>query len=533
MNVSGQGPRPGSPIVPPTGRRLVVVGDDEGLGQSVAACAEQWGNEVVLLHQPDDEALRRHLSDPADAVAVVSRDDIVALRYALLVEHLTPGIRLVVTIFDHTVACEINRAVPNCTVLGMTDAIVPALLGACVSPQLASLQRVDDQLLAVKQTTAGLSVWRHQRWPQSWKARLGTMLGQFRPVDGSAQAMLTGFVGLLLVAVMDTVLGVLVLHEGWPGAVWQAARTLTTVGSAPAAEHAPDWYKVLSAVSMLAVLALAAIFTAGLVDRLMSRRLTAIVGTRAVPRRHHVVVVGLGQVGLRLCRELQALGIGVVAVERDRHAPCLPLARALGIPVVLGRGGDRFLLRRLSLPHARALAAVSSDGRENIAVAVAARAIAPQQRIVLRAGGDEVTTESRSLFHIGAVCDLARITGPFVAARMLGIDLLSVFPAHGDTCALLPNGHIQDLSQWTVTGGDRDGIMPNTPITHHEEVKQGLRIQQRYPSNGRTTMSAAEELMSKPLGQEDPHSEDEIFPPGSESNTAESNEENHLVRGYN
>jgi voltage-gated potassium channel Kch len=202
-----------------------------------------------------------------------------------------------------------------------------------------------------------------------------------------------------------------------------------------------------------------------LVDRLTSRRLTAIVGTRAVPRRNHVVVVGLGQVGLRLCCELQALGIGVVAVERDRDAPCLPLARALGIPVVLGRGGDRFLLRRLSLSKARALAAVSSDGLENIAVAVAARAIAPHQRIVLRAGGDDVTAESRSLFRIGAVCDVGRIAGPFVAARMLGVDLLSVFTVHDRTYALFADGHIEDLTQWTVS------VVPPEPAADEYTAK--------------------------------------------------------------
>ncbi|GAA2806235.1 NAD-binding protein [Saccharopolyspora taberi] len=446
------------PPAPPTGRRLLVVGDDEDLGLSVAEHAQRWGNAALRLHRPDDEALRDHLREPVDGVAVVSRDDIVALRYTLLVEHLAPGVRLVVTIFDHTVASEITRAVPNCTVLGMTDAIVPTLLGACVAPELASLRRVGDQLVAVRHSPAGPRVDWHHRRPRSWKARAGKALGQLRPVDGSSRAMLIGFAGLLLVAALDTALGVLVLHEHWPDAAWHAARTLTTVGSAPAAEHAPDWYKVLSAVSMLAVLAFAAMFTAGLVDRLTSRRLTALVGSRAVPRRDHVVVVGLGQVGLRLCCELQALGIGVVAVERDHHAPCLPLARALGVPVVVGRGGDRFLLRRLSLPKARALAAVSSDGLENIAVAVSARAIAPHQRIVLRAGGDDVTNESRSLFRIGAVCDVTRITGPFVAARLLDVDLLSVFAIEDRTCALFADGLVHDLAQWAVHDSELEKI---------------------------------------------------------------------------
>ncbi|MEV0702428.1 hypothetical protein AB0I53_31545 [Saccharopolyspora sp. NPDC050389] len=147
--VNHAGPPPEHEVVPPTGRTLLVIGDDEDLGQSVADHAQRWGNHVDRLHRPDDDELRRRLPASVDGVAVVSRNDIVALRYALLVEHLAPGVRLVVTIFDRTVADELTRTVPNCTVLGMTDAIVPALLGTCVSPDLASLQRSGDQLLVV------------------------------------------------------------------------------------------------------------------------------------------------------------------------------------------------------------------------------------------------------------------------------------------------------------------------------------------------------------------------------------------------
>lgn len=437
-------------VVPPRGRRLVVIGDDGDLALSVAESAESWGSRVDRLHHPDDDALRERLRYSVDGVAVVSRDDIVAMRYALLVEHLKPGVRLVVSIFDRTVADEIARVVPNCTVLAMTDAIVPALVGHCVAPELVSLQRVGQRLVAVHQTADDVHVQWCDRGPATrWKAWLGTLFGQFRPVDNASRTLLVGFAGLTLLTLLDSGLGVWVLHEHWADALWHAARTLTTVGSSPEAERGPPWYKILSATSMLAGLALAAMFTAGFVDRLTSRRLTGIVGIRAVPRRDHVIVVGLGQVGLRVCRELQALGIAVVAVERDDHAPCLPLARALGIPVVLGRGGDRFLLQSLSLHRARALATVSSDGLENIAVSVAARAIAPRQRIVLRAGGDDVTAESRSLFRIGAVCDVNRIAAPFVAAHVLGLEPRSVFTAHGRTCALFPDDLVLDLAQWT------------------------------------------------------------------------------------
>ncbi|WP_243088120.1 hypothetical protein [Streptomyces sp. 891-h] len=47
-------------------------------------------------------------------VAVPFHDDAEPLRYALAVEHIRPGVHLVVTIFDGTVAGQLERTVPDC-----------------------------------------------------------------------------------------------------------------------------------------------------------------------------------------------------------------------------------------------------------------------------------------------------------------------------------------------------------------------------------------------------------------------------------
>jgi hypothetical protein len=57
---------------------------------------------------------------------------------------------------------------------------------------------------------------------------------------------------------------------------------------------------------MLATIGLTAMFTAGIVEHLLSGRLISLWGRRVIPQRGHVVVVGMGQVGLRLAAELKA-----------------------------------------------------------------------------------------------------------------------------------------------------------------------------------------------------------------------------------
>jgi hypothetical protein len=187
-------------------------------------------------------------------------------------------------------------------------------------------------------------------------------------------------------------------------------------------DHRPSWDQGISALMLLTSLVLTAMFTAGLVDRMLGTRLAGLVGLRALPRRDHVIVVGLGQIGLRLCLELRALGVPVVAIERDADAPNVRLAQEYRIPVVIGRGGDRFLVRRLAIGRARAIAAVTSSELENIAVVMAALAERPDVRVVLRAGGSEVVTETRLLFKIAVVRDLVGLGAACFAAVLLGAE---------------------------------------------------------------------------------------------------------------
>jgi hypothetical protein len=74
------------------------------------------------------------LTSEVGAVAILVRGDVTALRYALLVEHLLPEVRLVVTLFDQTVAEQLVRVVPNCQVISPANVAVPSIIGACVGP---------------------------------------------------------------------------------------------------------------------------------------------------------------------------------------------------------------------------------------------------------------------------------------------------------------------------------------------------------------------------------------------------------------
>jgi Trk K+ transport system NAD-binding subunit len=165
-----------------------------------------------------------------------------------------------------------------------------------------------------------------------------------------------------------------------------------------------------------------------------------------------VIVVGLGQVGLRLCQELIRLGIPVIGVERNPSAPHLRIARTLGIPVVVGHGEDRAVLERLRLRRAMALAAVGSDDLDNIAVAVAAHGVAAETHVVLRAGEHEAIAETRSLLPLGVTRDVTKLSAAYVVARLLGVAATAAVP-HGNDTYVDVNG--QGFLAWTTSPRDR------------------------------------------------------------------------------
>ncbi len=410
--------------------RILVLGEGR-LIDVVRRVLDDAAADVVHLRAPNDRDIRRALTPDIDAVVVISRDDRISLRLALVVEGVRPGVRLIVTIYNRDLAAQVRRAVRNVRVMSMADIVAPALAGPCLGEELVAVSRAPrpgEPSRAVRAGDAGPVLAaleaRGGRPGDRFGANVASLL---YPYELSAKTLLAGLLGFVAILLTDALVVGMALHEPALMAVHRATRAIVTVGPNEDIDHGPEWLLAFTTVTMLAALAFTAIFTAGLINRLMGPRLVAIVGRRAMPRRDHVVVVGLGQVGLRLCLMLRELGVPVVAVERDPDADNVVRAKRYGIPVVIGGGGSRGVLSRLSLQRARALAAVTSDEIENISTAVAALSVREDLPTILRAGSGDVMDETRALFRIGVVRDVYLIGGTLMAAAALGSDATEAF----------------------------------------------------------------------------------------------------------
>jgi len=366
-------------------------------------------------------------------VLVVSRDDAWPLRAALLVRHLDDDVPIVATIFDPATGAELEDVIGNATVTSLADIVAPSLAGPCLGDELAAVLDDGDRPVGLRCDDGAVEI---ASLPEVRARRVRALLSAVvKPFDRSASLVWLGAIGLLAVLIFETVAAAIVLDQDLVDAFYGAVKTLVTVDPNPAVQDGPKWFKLVISASMLVALLFAAAFTGGLVERLIGRRLTGLIGRRAVPRSDHVVVVGLGQVGLRLALLLRRCGYSVVAVDTHEDGENVGHAKEMGLPVVIGRGADPSLLGRLSLEHALALAAVTADDLENIAVTLAARSIAPDMRLVLRAGSSETAGETRSLERLGQVRDVHRIGAVYLAGLALGSEVAHVV-VDGDTAHL-------------------------------------------------------------------------------------------------
>ncbi len=400
-------------------RRVIVIGRTD-VGRRVCSLLSNSGISVVHLHEPSDADVRAELTEVIDGVAVMLHDDIKALRYCLMVHHIRPGARLFVAMFDRTARAQLRAVVPGCVVLSPAAISVPSMVAGAIAPEADAIRRESAPEIAswVSVTGNGEKGARIEpyRTAEDLKRRgwWGRVAGQLRPFDSGSGVLLGGAAGLIAMILADTAVGL--GHADFLRALYDATRTTATI-SAPALPDEP-LALIWATLAALLVMGFTALFAAGIVNYLLSGRHVAIFGRRVAPRFGHVIIVGMGQVGLRLAQELKDLGIAVIGIEQNTNARALQLARSSGIPVLIGDGASKAALRTAGVEKAIALVAAGSEERDNIAVAVSALAANPELRIVLRAGSDEAIDETRSLFQIGAVVDVNGLTASFVAASL-------------------------------------------------------------------------------------------------------------------
>jgi len=157
-------------------------------------------------------------------------------------------------------------------------------------------------------------------------------------------------------------------------------------------------------------------------------RLTGSLRWKERPVSGHVIVAGLGNVGTRIAGQLHDLGVGVVCVDKDEHAAGVPLARRLGLRVVIGDTQREETLRAAGISTSQALVSVTDSDIVNLETALNARALASDLRLVLRLSDDDLAGRVQKTVGNTVSRSVSYLAGPAFAAAMLEHQVLRTIP---------------------------------------------------------------------------------------------------------
>jgi Trk K+ transport system NAD-binding subunit len=218
----------------------------------------------------------------------------------------------------------------------------------------------------------------------------------------------------------------------WIDALYFTSETITTVGYGEFNfTQQPVFLRLFAVGLMFGGAIVTAILVAFLADLLLSRRFVQLAGRRrARHMRDHVVVVGLGSVGIRVVSDLTAAGYEVLVIEQDENNRFLSTAAELDVPVIFGDPTMRQTLESARVDHARGVAVVTIDDMKNIETGIVLLEILGSDTkapIVMRVQGRALGTAVNRRFGFENVRSIVDLAAPWFIGAAMGLQVLGTF----------------------------------------------------------------------------------------------------------
>jgi len=454
----------------PPGNRLIVCGDNPLAYRIASELTGRYAEDVVVLlasrldnQGPQIAALPgvtivEHAGltteaftaagvPAARAMALVGPDDLANFHGALRAQELNPDLRLVVAAYNRRLGDHISGFFRDCTVLSRSQLAAPALVAAALGEIAPSHVRLSGRTLHVArlgdarpgQVLCGLAVPDDPGGatqliaPEDLDGRADLVLAvadgtprdrltrRGRPLRGAlrmGRRLMWNKYGvtaavLFALAVAGFIL-LAVAGHGPANVLYLGIMDMT--GSALTSTADASQEKVAQVLLTVDGMALLPLVTAIIV----SARLTGTIRGEPRPQGGHIIVVGGGEVGLRVVGGLHDLGFDVSLIDQDPAARGIAFARGLGLPVLIGDAPSERTLRRAGLDTATALVSVTSSDLVNLETALQARALRGEDlRIVLRLFDDDLAQRVSQTLGNVVSRSVSYLAAPAFAAAML------------------------------------------------------------------------------------------------------------------
>ena len=137
--------------------------------------------------------------------------------------------------------------------------------------------------------------------------------------------------------------------------------------------------------------------------------------------RGHVIVCGLGKLGYRVILELHKFGREVVGVELNPDGRFVAKLQALNVPVIIADARREENLIKAGVERADAIIPCTDDELTNLDIALDAREINPQIKVVMRLFDPDLARRVEKGFGIHTAFSTSALAAPLFATAAMRI----------------------------------------------------------------------------------------------------------------
>jgi Trk K+ transport system NAD-binding subunit len=138
--------------------------------------------------------------------------------------------------------------------------------------------------------------------------------------------------------------------------------------------------------------------------------------------RNHVVLIGVGHVGLRVARTLHEMGFEIVAIDNSIDSIADRELERLSIPLVAEDSRLNTTLNDAGIEQAQSVIVCTSNDHTNLEITMRARDLNPTIRIVVRMWDDRFSEQMKRFLDV-QVLSASDLAAPVFAGSALGIEI--------------------------------------------------------------------------------------------------------------
>ncbi len=169
---------------------------------------------------------------------------------------------------------------------------------------------------------------------------------------------------------------------------------------------------------------------------------------------NHTILIGLGHLGHRVVRQLREMNQDVVVIDLHPRDDLVADLRRLDVPILAGDATREAVLDAAGIMRAQVLVLCTQNDNLNMQIAVKARTLSPQIRVVMRIFDDDFARALEKQFGFSAL-SATSMAAPAFAATAAGMDISNPITVDGELLSLArmnitPKSKLNNLSVSTI-----------------------------------------------------------------------------------